>query len=466
MLEKLKSLLLVCLILSSMVLTYQLWFGRTFLEKGIVPRYEYAYFTPPPLQSEIVLPSEIFFFEQDDIYLFHRGEKKYLNLWQKGLQLLTERVEMDKAKRVSSESRDDWTKTASSTLVYNFNPPVPLDNIVVAPTNMHMDIEKITFSWGEEHLDVFLEGEETIHVPVSETVHLKDNFLPADENSHMLLPSLLILDTESMNLIESSGEENQEETNLDGNSENSGEADFLLNLKINVAADIYIPLEEICAAEVALKKEELQQEQLVRAFFLDLSMARRIEERDGALYFTNGEKGLRIYTSGLLEYTAPQLERTQGDMSYSAALQESAESQSLYGGWMLHTYLYGAEKVKNGYRFLWRSYRDGYALVGENMGSEMIINRQGVSFYRRFFYAFGEEVSERKPFRSYKEAIVQSLLLNKEQLKKEEVTLLSLKPVYYLPEGKKPEKAIPAWHINFAEIGDVYLHWCTLEPIV
>ncbi len=465
MLEKLKSLLLICLILLSMVLTYQLWFGRPPLEKGTVPRYEYAYFTPPPLLSEVVQPSEIIFLGQEDIYLFHRGEKEYLGLWGKGLQLLTERLEFENAKRVSKESKDDWLKTAPLTLVYNFNPPVPLECMARAPANLHMDLERIMFSWDEEHLDVFLEGEEIVCIPVKGVTDLQEDFFPVEKKPYMLLPSLLVLDVPgNVKIFENTVRTGDFHGDIKM-EQSPGDLDFLLNLKINVTADIYIPLEDIWAAEVSLRKEDLQREQLVRAFFLDLSMARRIEERDGALYFTNGEKGLRIYPSGLLEYTAPRLERTQSTMSYSAALQKSAESQSLYGGWLPNTYLYEAKKVEGGYRFLWRSFQDGFVLEGENTGSEMLINEQGVSFYRRFFYTFGEEISERRPFRPYKEAIARALVLKKEQLKGEKVTLLSLKPVYYLPGGKKTEKAIPAWSVNFAETGVVYLHWHTLEPL-
>ncbi|NMB41197.1 MAG: hypothetical protein GX996_04600 [Firmicutes bacterium] len=501
--EKLKSLLLVCLILLSVALTYHLWFGSAPLEKGIVPRYEHAYFTSPPAPSEIILPSEIIFLEQDTLFVFHRGERQYRSLWRKGLQLLTEKVTAEEIKHISSEKKEELLKNSFSTLVYNFRPSLLLENIASLPASMHAEIDKITFSWDEDQqLNIFLAGDEIIHIPEKEAVHLKDEFLPVEGNPYALLPPFLYLNTEDMELIEApltgdledaeiedpdnveiiegiseeiygardetwnnAQNEIPEKTNSDEDPDDFEDTSPFLNLEVNVISDIYVPLEEIYAAEVFLKKEELQQEQLVRTFFLDLSMARRIEERDGALYFTNGEKGLRLYPSGLLEYTAPQLERTQDDMSYGAALQESAESQSLYGGWLPHTYLYKAEKSGNGYRFLWRSYREGYALVGGNMGSEMIINKQGVLFYRRFFYIFGEDASELRPFRSYKEAIVQSLLLNYEQLKGG-ATLLSMEPVYYLPEGRKPEKAVPAWHINFAETGDVYLHWRTLEPVI
>jgi hypothetical protein len=195
-------------------------------------------------------------------------------------------------------------------------------------------------------------------------------------------------------------------------------------------------------------------------------MARRIEERDGALYFTNGEKGLRIYPSGLLEYTAPSQERRHSDISYSVALQKGAESHSLYGGWMPDIYLSEAEEVKGGYRFIWRAFLDGFVLEGGDIGIEILINEQGVSSYRRMCYVFGEELAGRKPFCSYTEALAQALLLKKDRLTKNKVTLLSLKPVYYLLQGENIEKAVPAWHINFAETGDIYLHWNTLEPLI
>jgi regulatory protein YycH of two-component signal transduction system YycFG len=475
LLEKLKSILLACLILSSMFLTYRLWFGRPPLEKGSSPYYEYAYFTPAPQPSAIVQPSDIIFSEGEEIYLFYRGEKQYVDLWEKGLQLIGDRLEVEMATHTAKESITERLKTAPATLVYNFNPPVPLEYLVTGSANWYMNIEKIIFIWEKEQLDVFLEGEDLLCITVPGVEYSQEDFLPAKKKPYMRLPSLLALDfgsqatgAEPDNTGEAStvSEVEGEKTPSEAIEEVPEELAFLTEMEINVASDIYLPLEDIWAAEVTLKKEEFQQEKLVRAFFLDLSMARRIEERDGALYFTNGEKGLRIYPSGLLEYTAPSQERRHSDISYSVALQKGAESHSLYGGWMPDIYLSEAEEVKGGYRFIWRAFLDGFVLEGGDIGIEILINEQGVSSYRRMCYVFGEELAGRKPFCSYTEALAQALLLKKDRLTKNKVTLLSLKPVYYLLQGENIEKAVPAWHINFAETGDIYLHWNTLEPLI
>ena len=476
MLEKLKSILLACLILSSLFLTYHLWFGRPPLEKGSSPYYEYAYFTPAPLPSAIVQPSEIIFSEGEEIYLFYRGEQQYIDLCEKGLQLIGDRLEVEKAAHAAKESITERLKTAPATLVYNFNPPVPLEYLATGSANRYTNnIEKIIFIWEREQLDVFLEGEDLLCITVPGIEYPQEDFLPAIKKPYMRLPSLLALDfgsqdtgAEPDNTGEASAvsEVEEEKTPSEAIEEIPEELAFLTEVEINVASDIYLPLEDIYAAEVTLQKEELHQEKLIRAFFLDLSMARRIEERDGALYFTNGEKGLRIYPSGLLEYTAPHQERRHSDISYSAALQKGAESHALYGGWLPDIYLSEAEKVEGGYRFIWRAFFDGFVLEGGDIGIEMLINEQGVSFYRRMCYVFGEELAGRKPFRSYKEALAQALLLKKERLTKNEVTLLSLKPVYYLLQEENIEKAVPAWHINFAETGVIYLHWDTLEPLI
>jgi len=245
----------------------------------------------------------------------------------------------------------------------------------------------------------------------------------------------------------------------------SGDEDFWREMEIIAAADIYIPLEELRGAEFALEKEGLQQEELVRAFFLDLSMARRIEERDGAIFFTNGEKGLRIYPSGMLEYSAPQWERKAPSISYAAALQKATESQSLYGGWPAECFLDTAAKDEEGYRFIWRIVKEGLQLVGENIGSEMIINEQGVTFYRRFFFTFGQRLSEVAPFRPFEEALAQALFLNQQRFKDKKATLLSIRPVYFYQPLDNMEKAVPAWFIDFAETEPLYLHWRTLEPL-
>lgn len=460
MLEKVKSILLILLIFLSLVLTYMLWFGRPPLQEGVVPRYEYAYFTHPRLLPEIVQPSEIIFYEEENIiHLYRRGDKEYIHLWEKGLDFLDKRLEMHNAKIISREDADGIFETFSSKLVYVFKPYFPLEFLSKTTVFPDLEIERAIILWEEELAYVVLEGKDNLLLPLSRTEELYEELIPEGKNPHILLSASQPL---KIPLEESPDhQESNQELIVDESDENEDESE-LHSWEIEVSGEIFIPESDIWAAEVFLKKEEINVEQLVRAFFFDLSMARRIEERDGALYFTNGEKGLRIYPSGLVEYTAPRLERVLSNMSYGTALQKGAESQSLYGGWFPDTYLSEAIQFLGGYKFFWCTFHEGFPLEGENTGSEMIINEQGVSFYHRSFHMVSEEISERQQFRPYDEAIYRVLSLNREYFIENALVLLSMEPVYYRENN---DKAVPAWAVHFDGLGIVYLHWVTLDPL-
>jgi regulatory protein YycH of two-component signal transduction system YycFG len=471
LLEKIKSILLILLIMLSLVLTYTLWFGRPPLQEGVVPRYEDAYFTSPLLLSEIVQPSEIIFYEEENVlHLYRRGDKEFIHLWEKGLEFLNKRLDIHSAKIISKEDLDVLLETNSSKIAYVFKPNFPLEFLIKTTVFPDMEIERAIILWEEELAYVILEGDDNLLLPLRRAKELFEGLIPKEKNPHILLSSsqgLLIPREEEPQPHSGESQDDQghedtdEEIIVDGSEEDQSEKE-LHNWKIELSGEVYLPEAEIWAAEVALKKEEINDEQLVRAFFFDLSMARRIEERDGALYFTNGEKGLRIYPSGLVEYAAPRLERVFSNLSYGIALQKGAESQSLYGGWLPDTYLSEAIQILGGYRFLWSTFHRGFLLVGENTGSEMIINDQGVSFYRRSFYIVSEEISERKPFRSYDEAIYSVLFLNREYFLESSPVLLSIEPVYL---RQKNDKAVPAWAVHFDGLGIIYLHWATLAQL-
>ncbi|MDO9534040.1 MAG: two-component system activity regulator YycH [Bacillota bacterium] len=474
MLEKVKSILLILLIMMSLVLTYTLWFGRPPLQEGVVPRYEYAYFTHPLLLSEIIQPSKILFYEEENVlHLYRRGDQEYVQLWDKGLDFLDKRLEMHNAKIISKEDVDGLFETFSSKIVYLFKPYFPLEYLMKTTMFPDLEIERAIILWEEESVYVILEGNGNLLFPLSRAEELYAGIIPEGRNPHILLSASRTLripaeEEPHIPLEESTDDKDiqdiqgiEEEIIVNGSEEDEN-AKELHNWEIEVSGDIFIQEADIWAAEVILKKEEINYEQLVRAFFFDLSMARRIEERDGALYFTNGEKGLRIYPSGLLEYAAPRLERVFSNMSYGTALQKGAESQSLYGGWLPDMYLSEAIHFLGGYRFLWSTFHEGLPLEGENTGSEMVINEQGVSYYRRSFHIVSEEIYERKPFRPYDEAIYRVLSLNREYFIEHPPVLLSMEPVYY---RKKTDQAVPAWAVHFEGLGIVYLHWITLDPL-
>jgi len=233
-----------------------------------------------------------------------------------------------------------------------------------------------------------------------------------------------------------------------------------------VQGSIYVPATP-AAGEIPLIMEVVAEEELLRAFFLDPAIARRIKERDGAIYYTDGKRGLRIYAGGALEYTAPGQKVSLNRLSYSAALLQAAENLSLYGGWPYNAFLERREKTVGGYHFFWRSFADGLPLITEQGNcAEMVVNDKGMPYYRRGFYIAGSKGrAEPLPYRHYKEALWQALSLHQESFYRREATLLALEPVYRVLPEAAGARAIPAWSVHFEGTERLYLHWQTLEPL-
>lgn len=468
--EKFKSILLIFLVICSMALTYRLWFGRPPLEEGTAPRYEYAYFTPLPPLFEIVQPKEIIFCGGENPHLYRRGEEEYRRLWSSGQKILARELDPEKMKRCSSEELKAARETASFKLNYVFDPSFPLEFSSERLAATEISVQKITFLWGKDSRAIFMEGKDVYNLTLPEEAWQQDDLLPAVAKPCLQLPPVLVLNAaefaggpgcSDFETVETPGGLGPATVKVAGDAGTEQAASY----EIGVSGEIFVEEEGIMAAKISLEKENLQRDELVKAFFLDLSMARRIEEKDGAFYFTNGEKGLRLYASGLVEFTAPRLDSSlQQQVPYSLALQKGIENLSLYGGCPPAAYLCAARENRNGYRLYWCRVTDGLVWEGENTGCEIILNEQGVTFYRRNFPAAGEEDTARRPFCSYEDALRQALNLNRDKLPEQKATLLSLRPVYYLTAGKNGQ-AVPAWAVDFAETGVIYLHWLTLKPL-
>ena len=477
MFEKIKSGMLLFLIVSSIFLTYRLWFGQPSLEEESMPHYEEAFFTAPPVSSGIIQPAQIIFYDHDHtIHFYRRGSRGFDRLWSKGLNLIKEKVELKNAKSISKSDLEGLMTTFSSRLVYNFKPSIPLVFMTGTSVIDDLSFEGAVFFWDEELLYVIFIGEENLLLPLGRADDLQGGVSPVLDNPHQLLPPVIELalsrDEENKDGVEKeAGEEEEKEADdvgaapVNGKDVIDGGDEQQLGWEIETRGEIYVPEGDIPAAEVRLREEEIDREQLVRAFFIDLSLARLIEERDGALYYTDGEKGLRIYPSGLVEFAFPRLERNSSNISYSLALQKGAESMSLYGGWPSGAYLEEVENRGRVYRLLWGTNHEGLAFKGEQTGCEMEINDQGVLFYRRNIYLVGEEISGKMPFRSYEEALYQALALDEQFFRENTPVLLALEPVYYIPSAGKVEKAIPAWSVHFQGMEKKYLHWVTLDPL-
>lgn len=562
--EHFKTVLLAGLILSSLYLTYMLWFGSPYLEEGVLPRYEFAYFSPPPSAEMLIMPESIVLEQGQDgekqINLYCRDEAEHAGIWEHAHDLLKQRLPGSIAERPDLEELDALLEDASFKLLFRFKPPLP-KSFLWEDAGFPDELHAVTLFFVNEHSYALLHGREKelyswmdwsgeeLKALIPQKYSKKDN-LAAKLPSHFILASShaddgaaeislikphlepdngetapaendnenendsenekdnvensahtldhnisTVKDDEKETLpgdtpepgdeletrenneaVEGEAAESEEfegeEVELPQAPEDNGENEHSLpeqleqqeRWDITVRNQIFVPVKK-SAAELSLAREDLPKKELVSAFFLDPAMARRIEERDGAIYYTDGKRGLRLYAGGAVEYNAPGVEVFTNRLSYSAALLDAAANQSFYGGWPSAAFLYRREQTAGSYRFFWRNYVDGLPLIAEESSCEMVVNDKGMPYYRRGFYVITEKSDAALPYHHYKEVLFEALELHRDELSLREVTLLSLEQVYRVVPSGTGATAVPAWSVHFAETGRFFLHWQTLELI-
>ncbi|MGB9867330.1 MAG: hypothetical protein ACPLPR_05410 [Bacillota bacterium] len=97
-----------------------------------------------------------------------------------------------------------------------------------------------------------------------------------------------------------------------------------------VERGVFVP-EEITMTEYA-GEYDLQGNEALAAFFMDSAMLRRVMERDGALIFTDGQRGLRIYPSGEIEFTWPEAAEAQPGQDLRRTMEEAVNFVEAHGG--------------------------------------------------------------------------------------------------------------------------------------
>lgn len=150
----------------------------------------------------------------------------------------------------------------------------------------------------------------------------------------------------------------------------------------DVAPGLFVPAEGLPVTEAHLIPDPLKPDVLARSLFPDMSVVRRIKERDGADIYTDGAKWLRVYASGQSEYSAPASD-SSGTVGLSEALGTVIEFVTLHGGWLLGSTLTEAGQEGGQYRIGFGLRFNGLPLVQSERPLQLTVTRHGVIAYRR-----------------------------------------------------------------------------------
>jgi len=383
--ERIKSIVLLVLVSLSLLMTYQLWYGQKPTHLIAEEIYERVIVEKPRPLAEVITPAQIVVRTEKGLYLMKDNDPDFYRLW-----------------AVLSQQLQD----------------LDTDAIIVNQT-------------GEESARNLL------------TVYMQP-ILPAGSDLPWLpdFPSLMIDQIEMLSLndiawLTLSDSSNDTKTKLLLSPEQSaelwdliagipGEARIiyapltpekligLADQEITMEESIYLPQEPVYLDSLIIKPEVIDRDLIIKTFFIDYNLARIIEEKDGGMIYTDGERGLRL-TNVSLEYSHPRLEAGQSTMSYPEALKNSSSLISYHGGWPVNLRLEKLGLIRRGrsisYEAKWRIYYEGYPFYTNKL-SRAIFNDRGLIHYTRTLFFSEEqftEIEERLPVADWFSALQAAL---------------------------------------------------------
>ncbi len=426
--ELLKSLLLFMLFGLSLVLTYQLWYGEMPAQKLEEDVYEELIVEEPRSLENLLTPQHVMVNSEEDFYIFKKGEVDYERLW----GFISGALQ-----RVNIETAIEETKPPEGSikiLAFYFMPDLPVGEELPWLSGIsYAEIRSIDIYSYDARKWLVLEDSAsnnliTLLLPPSKAEQLSDlmEAVSLEEEKRYAM-----LTAEKLAML-SAGD-------------------------LETAGPIYVPVEPLTMSELPLKAEEIENEFILKTFFVDYNLARVIEEKDGGLIYTDGEKGLRLKETGL-EYSAPHKEVGQVTATYPEALLNSSSLISYHGGWPEGLRLDGFSLSGWGrvayYSARWCMFYDGFPIF-TSQPTKAFFNDNGLFYYARFVF-FPENViieqGNKKDVALWDEALAEALKLFKEQ-ELENETVLSLEEItlgYAVVNSSGKYRGVPVWRINIS----------------
>jgi len=425
--ETLKSLILIALVGTSLLLTYQLWYGQQPVELTAEEDiYERIVIEQPRPPEQIIFPETIATKAENGFYIFREGEQLYYRLWEKILGLTNSAFEEEIPGAV------DLPEGTPLLLSCYLNPFLPVGSdqslLPILPEGELVRLDLV--SWNESYWvrlftaadEVFAEAELT----AAQTAALKELIVLAAEEERAIYKLL-----------------------------DSNAATAAVGENLTVAGAFFLPQQEISLARYPVKAETIDREQLLKTFFVDYSLARTIEEKDGAVIYTDGERGLRLTAAGF-EYSYPRLEEGEANQTVAEALNSSGTLISFHGGWPSGLRL---EKVAHSrlgrsvtYSAQWRMYYRGYPLYAAKP-TRIVFNDRGLIHFSRLIYniqAVDQDQAELRVSAAWQEALKIAVDLFRQGSEEQpaELKLEAFNLGYAVVAGVNELWAEPIWHIQ------------------
>ncbi|MDW7651707.1 MAG: two-component system activity regulator YycH [Bacillota bacterium] len=420
--ERLKTGVLTALVISSVILTGLLLFGQPPLETAAPPAYERLVFGELRPVSQHVLP-QLRLTTEDSLRVLQPWHENHALAWEIIIDLFSHSSTPQQA-----QLPDNLPEHGVSARF-----PVPAQPGLWLPAARPASLEIIEMAW-------FSGDPNTVWYAGSDGEWYSSRLAQLPENWEDILAEVF----------------------AGSNRYLATEADDWGSL--TVGQTVFIPAEMPVMAVHAVSREDLDKEKLLRSIFVDSALVRQIQERDGAYIYTDGQRGLRIFEHGELEYTSPKSEPGLEPMETMQALRRTAQYLQLMGGWPEHLFLqaFSATSKLNWNSRQWNTYtvsffsvQQGYPFVTVNPPVILRFSDRGVIDYKRQIVLLdGPSAKPRKLLDPRKAAAVAADRLI---IGGGEAALVEVYPAFYL-DGLRQPAAQPVWILHMENNKRAVIH--------
>ncbi len=388
MTEKVKSALLFFLVGLSLYLTYQLWYGEQPTALLAEDVYERIVVEKPRPLAQVITPALAAIAADEGLYVLREGDSDYYLLWETTSQMLQE---------LSQETiSDNQILPEGARLLFhlNFKPALPVGADLPWMTGAFpLTVSKLEL-YSFDNATWLVLSAETPNVPALQMR------LPMDKVSDLREITAQIRASDKIAY-----------TVLDLN-----QVAGMTDRDLDIRGQIYVPLENIYLDILQLKAEVIDRELLLKTFFIDDSLARMVEGKDGSLIYTDGERGLRLTNYGL-EYTYPRMDEAQVTLTYSDALTNCSSIISYHGGWpsglRLESLAISGWGQTASYAAEWKQYYKGYHFHSDKLTRAYFNDRGLIHYTRALFTVEGSYsvVEEQYPVAEWSAALQKAIEL-------------------------------------------------------
>lgn len=148
--------------------------------------------------------------------------------------------------------------------------------------------------------------------------------------------------------------------------------------------EFYLPDEPLPAIKITMPFTQYTAEQLKRNLFVDPSLTRLLQERDGSQIFTDGKRGLQLRNGQRwLVYSDPGSAPVDSKNEIKDNLLSAIQFVNQHGGWN-STYLYSSITPKQAFgpqTLLFRQYLEGYPVMNirnDDIGYIKVVVQKGI----------------------------------------------------------------------------------------